>query len=88
MAKRERSDHAAKQQRWAFAQWRDTGLPDEDRHDLAGHLFRRDIASWNDLADKEINVVAWALRGWHLVHTLRLQRRGRCPQCKGEGVIR
>lgn len=61
-------------QRRAFANWRDTGLPNADRHEFAGQLFGRDVRSWSQLTVAELGVIVHVLRGWHLIEELRRQR--------------
>lgn len=72
-------------QRWAFAGWKETGLPDEDRHELATMIFKRDLSSWSQLTTAELGVMAWVLRGWHLIEVLRAQR-GNVSRPYGGGV--
>lgn len=57
----------------AFANWKETGLPQEDRHEFVEKLLRRDVRSWRELTMDEWPLLVAALEGWAFVQELRRQ---------------
>lgn len=54
-------------------------LDREDRLALAENLLWRDVHSWKDLAEEDLDRLLDCLEGYTLVGTLRLQRTGQSP---------
>lgn len=51
------------------------GLERGDRLDLASTLFNREVTSWSDLDDRELNTLRWGLECAVLVCKIHMDRR-------------
>ncbi len=59
----------------AQASWsNDIRLPREDRLESASEMRRRDVRSWSQLSDKELEAFCYVARAVHLIDELRRQR--------------
>ena len=66
-----------KQRAYLFALARQFGFTDEERHDLAEVVLRRDIESWKDLTQHEAGRLIDSFEGFGKVsHILLTNRRG------------
>lgn len=53
---------------------REIGLTDQERHELASYLLRRNISTWSKLEDEQVWRLLDALEGFELVSSLLSQR--------------
>lgn len=70
------ADPIAYLRRRVFALYGETGLPQDDRHELASWVLGRDVVSWREFDERDWWRMVDALGGWHKVEELRLQRSG------------
>lgn len=69
-------DEREKRRRKMYLLARELWLTREDRLDLAEKLLWRDVESWKDLSEPEINRMLDALEGFVLIQFLRAERFG------------
>lgn len=66
--------------RKAFVLAREKGITDEERVEFAAEIINRDIESWSELDEHEVERVLDALHGVHVYGQLMAQRiRARVP---------
>lgn len=68
------SDPIVSRRRKAFMLAKDIGLSDEERHELATIILRRDITSWGQLNEAQLERLLDALEGYEKIsHLLSLR---------------
>lgn len=64
------TDAVTLRRRKAFKIAKDIGLTDDERHELAQYILRRDITTWAGLEAAQLDRLLDAMEGYELITTL------------------